>query len=41
MFSMEEQKYLPPKFSYALRDLTEYLGIFEVTEEELKRQRGN
>jgi len=34
-------KHQPPKFSYAMKDLTEFLGIFEVSEEELKRKRGN
>ena len=27
---------MPPKYSYAMKDLAEYLGIFEVTEEQLK-----
>ena len=39
IFTMESVKYLPPKFSHALKDLTSYLGIFEVTEDQLK-QRG-
>jgi hypothetical protein len=38
---MESMKHQPPKFSYAMKDLTEFLGIFEVSEEELKRKRGN
>ncbi len=33
---MEQVKYLPPKFSHALKDLTSYLGIFEITEDQLK-----
>jgi hypothetical protein len=41
LFSMEEMKYLPPKFSYAMKDLTQFLGIFEVSEEMLKKKRGN
>ena len=38
---MEEMKYMPPKFSYAMKDLTQFLGIFEVSEEVLKKKRGN
>ena len=34
---MEECKHLPPKFSFAMKDLTEFLGIFETSEEDLKR----
>ena len=30
---MEQYKYLPPKYSYALKDLAEYLGIFEMPED--------
>ena len=41
MYSLEQHKYLPPKFSFALKDLADFLGIFEVSEEELKAQRGN
>ena len=33
MFTMEKVKYLPPKFSYALKDLADFLGIFEITDE--------
>jgi hypothetical protein len=33
MFSMESVKYLPPKYSYAMKDLAEFLGIFEISEE--------
>ena len=33
LFTMEKQKYLPPKYSFALKDLTDYLGIFEITED--------
>ena len=29
MFTMEEHKYLPPKFSYALKDMAKYYDIFE------------
>lgn len=29
LFTQEEFKYLPPKFSYALKDLATDLGIFE------------
>lgn len=36
---MENYKYLPPKYSYALKDLSSFLGIFEMTEEEYKRRR--
>jgi hypothetical protein len=31
MFTMEEYKYLPPKFSYALKDLAKYFDVFEQT----------
>ena len=37
LFSMEQVKYLPPKFSHSMKDLTSFLGIFEITEEELRR----
>jgi hypothetical protein len=33
LFTMEQVKYLPPKYSYALKDLAEFLGIFEITED--------
>lgn len=36
MFTMEKVKYLPPKFSYAMKDLAEFLGIFEITEDQIK-----
>jgi len=29
LFSMEETKYLPPKFSYACKDMAHYYGVFE------------
>mmetsp|Transcript_3202 Transcript_3202/g.3122 ORF Transcript_3202/g.3122 Transcript_3202/m.3122 type:complete len:89 (-) Transcript_3202:1228-1494(-) len=32
LFLMEDQKYLPPKYSYALRDLAMDFGIFEKVE---------
>ena len=32
---MENNKYLPPKYSFALKDLAVFLGIFEVSEEDL------
>ena len=32
MFTMEEYKYLPPKYSFALRDLATDLGVFERTD---------
>ena len=41
MYSLEQHKYLPPKFSFALKDLADFLGIFEVSEEDLKAQRAN
>ena len=41
MFSMEQLKYLPPKFSYALKDIAEFMGIFEVTEDQIKQKRGD
>ena len=40
LYSMEEFKYLPPKFSSSLKDLTSYLGIFEISENDLKAKRG-
>lgn len=39
MFSMETQKFCAPKFSFALKDLADYLGIFELSEEELRSRR--
>ena len=36
---MEQVKYLPPKFSHSMKDLTNFLGIFELSEDELKRER--
>ena len=30
LFSCEEHKYMPPKYSFALKDLAVFLGIFEV-----------
>jgi len=36
---MEQFKYLPPKYSYALKDLASFLGIFEVTEDEIRAKR--
>lgn len=41
LFSCEEHKYMPPKYSFALKDLAVFLGIFEVSEEDLKQQRMN
>ena len=32
MFTMEEYKYLPPKYSFALKDLATDLGVFERTD---------
>ena len=32
IFIMEENKYLPPKYSYALKDLASDLGVFERTD---------
>jgi len=29
MYSLEKTKYLPPKYSYGLKELCQYLGIFE------------
>lgn len=37
---MEDMKYQAPKFSYAMKDLTSFLGIFEISEEELRQKRG-
>ena len=36
---MEQVKYLPPKFSHSMKDLTTFLGIFELTEEDLRSQK--
>jgi hypothetical protein len=33
---MEQVKYLPPKFSHSMKDLTNFLGIYEISEEELR-----
>lgn len=33
-------KYLPPKYSYALKDLAEFLGIFEITEDQIRKRGG-
>ena len=41
MFSLETHKNVPPKFSFALRDLAIFLGIFEMSEEELRELREN
>jgi hypothetical protein len=35
---MEQIKYLPPKYSFAMKDLAEYLGIFEITEDQIKQR---
>jgi len=40
MFTMEQYKYLPPKYSYAMKDLAEYLGIFEITEDQIRKRGG-
>lgn len=40
LFTMEQVKYLPPKYSFAMKDLAEYLGIFEITEDQIKSQKG-
>ena len=37
LFYMEDQKYLPPKYSYALRDLATDYGIFEKFETQSMR----
>ena len=37
---MEGFKYLPPKYSYAMKDLAEFLGIFEITEDQIKKRGG-
>lgn len=36
---MEQYKYLPPKFSESLKDLTKFLGIENLTEEQLRLKR--
>lgn len=33
IFTMESVKYLPPKYSHAMKDLATYLGIYEITED--------
>ena len=32
MYTLEELKYLPPKFSYALKDLAQHFGCYEKAE---------
>lgn len=32
---------MPPKFSHSLKDLTSFLGIFEVSEEQINKHRDN
>ena len=34
MYSFEAHKVSAPKFSFALKDLAQFLGIFEISEEE-------
>ncbi len=41
LFTMEKVKYLPPKYSYAMKDLAEFLGIFEITEDQIKQKRSD
>lgn len=41
MFTMEQVKYLPPKYSHAMKDLADYLGIFEMTEDKMKSRFGD
>ena len=41
LFTMEKIKYLPPKYSYAMKDLAEFLGIFEITEDQIKQRRSD
>jgi hypothetical protein len=36
MYLYEAHKNAAPKFSFALKDLADFLGIFEVTEDELR-----
>ena len=36
LFTMEKVKYLPPKYSFAMKDLAEFLGIFEITEDQIR-----
>ena len=33
---MEQVKYLPPKYSFAMKDLADFLGIYDITEDQLK-----
>lgn len=37
---MEQTKYLPPKYSYALKDIADFLGIFEITEDQIRARWG-
>lgn len=30
---MEQVKYLPPKYSFAMKDLADFLGIYDITED--------
>jgi hypothetical protein len=32
MFTMEDYKYLPPKYSYSMKDLATDFGVFERTD---------
>jgi hypothetical protein len=41
LYTMEQIKYLPPKYSFAMKDLAEYLGIFEITEDQIKQRGGS
>lgn len=41
LYSSEENKYLPPKYSFALKELAVFLGIFEMSEDDLRKQRKN
>jgi hypothetical protein len=38
---MEKVKYLPPKYSYAMKDLAEFLGFFEITEDQIKSKKSD
>ena len=37
---MEKVKYLPPKYSYAMKDIADFLGIFEIGEDQIRKMRG-
>ena len=41
LYSLEAHHSVTPKFSFALKDLAEYLGVFEISEEEMGNRKVN